>query len=104
MHLGLHVTTFNPAGGTPAIRAGLKDIAQFTDENGFYSLNPMDHFFQIGHHGPPEDPMLEAYTTLGYFAGLTEKIKLLAVVTEPAVGAGGEAGAKAGSGDGSAVG
>ena len=81
MHLGLHITTFNPAGGTKAIRADLKDIAQFTDENGFYSLNPMDHFFQIGHHGPPEDPMLEAYTTMGYFAGITEKIKLLAVVT-----------------------
>lgn len=81
MHLGLHITTFNPAGGTQAIRASVKAVAQFCDENGFYSLSPMDHFFQIGHNGPAEDPMLEAYTTLGYIAALTEKIKLLAVVT-----------------------
>ena len=81
MHLGLHVTTFNPAGGTKAIRAGLKDIAQFCDENGFYSLSPMDHFFQIGHNGPAEDPMLEGYTVLTYCAAITEKIKLLTVVT-----------------------
>jgi F420-dependent oxidoreductase-like protein len=81
MHLGLHLTTFNPAGGSNAIRSALKDIAQFSDENGFYSLSPMDHFFQIGHNGPPEDPMLEAYTTLGYLAAVTEKIKLLTVVT-----------------------
>src|SRR5215216_951230 len=81
MHLGLHITTFNPAGGTKAIRSGLKDIAQFTDENGFYSLSPMDHFFQIGHMGPAEDPMLEGYSTLSYFAAVTERIKLLTMVT-----------------------
>ncbi|MBI1259625.1 MAG: TIGR03560 family F420-dependent LLM class oxidoreductase [Chloroflexi bacterium] len=81
MHLGLHLTTFNPAGGNTAIRASVKQVAQFCDENGFYSLSPMDHFFQIGHNGPPEDPMLEAYTTLGYLAAVTEKIKLLTVVT-----------------------
>jgi len=41
----------------------------------------MDHFFQIGVIGPPEREMLEAYTTLGYFAGCTSRIKLLTLVT-----------------------
>jgi len=31
--------------------------------------------------GPPEREMLEAYTTLGYFAGCTSRIKLLTLVT-----------------------
>jgi alkanesulfonate monooxygenase SsuD/methylene tetrahydromethanopterin reductase-like flavin-dependent oxidoreductase (luciferase family) len=42
----------------------------------------MDHVWQIGHLGPPENEMLEAYTTLGYVAGKTERVRLLtAVVT-----------------------
>ena len=41
----------------------------------------MDHVWQIGHIGPPEHEMLEAYTTLGYLAAVTEKVELLAWVT-----------------------
>ena len=33
----------------------------------------MDHFFQIGVIGPPEQEMLEAYTTLGYLAARTSR-------------------------------
>jgi F420-dependent oxidoreductase-like protein len=41
----------------------------------------MDHVWQIGVIGPPEHEMLEAYTTLGYLAAKTERVKLLTVVT-----------------------
>jgi alkanesulfonate monooxygenase SsuD/methylene tetrahydromethanopterin reductase-like flavin-dependent oxidoreductase (luciferase family) len=41
----------------------------------------MDHVWQIGFLGPPEHEMLEAYTTLGYLAGKTERVKLLTMVT-----------------------
>ena len=41
----------------------------------------MDHVWQIGHIGPPEHEMLEAYTTLGWLAAKTERVKLLAMVT-----------------------
>ena len=41
----------------------------------------MDHVWQIGHIGPPEHEMLEAYTTLGYLAARTSRIKLLGWVT-----------------------
>lgn len=81
MKFGLHITNFDPAGGTSGLRKALKDVAQFTDENGFYSLSVMDHFFQVGMMGPPEMNMLEAYTTLSYCAAITERIKLLAMVT-----------------------
>jgi F420-dependent oxidoreductase-like protein len=41
----------------------------------------MDHWFQIGHVGPAEDPMLEGYTSLGYLAGLTNRMELGLLVT-----------------------
>ena len=34
-------------------------------------VSVMDHVWQIGHIGPPEHEMLEAYTTLGYLAART---------------------------------
>ncbi len=66
-----------------AIRPKLKEIVTTAEEAGFYSLWVMDHYYQIkGLFGEAyTDPMLEAYTTLGYFAGLTEKAYLGVLVT-----------------------
>src|SRR5205814_9695103 len=41
----------------------------------------MDHFFQIQSLGPPEQDMLEAYTTLGYLAANTSRAGLVTIVT-----------------------
>jgi alkanesulfonate monooxygenase SsuD/methylene tetrahydromethanopterin reductase-like flavin-dependent oxidoreductase (luciferase family) len=42
----------------------------------------MDHYFQIPPWGKPEDhPMLEAYSTLGYLAAATERIRLGVLVS-----------------------
>jgi len=41
----------------------------------------MDHYFQMEFNGGAEDPMLEAYTTLGYLAGHTSTVQLGALVT-----------------------
>ena len=41
----------------------------------------MDHVWQIGHIGPPEHEMLEAYTALGWLAAKTNRVKLLTMVT-----------------------
>ena len=35
----------------------------------------MDHFWQIRGVGPAEHEMLEAYTTLGFLAAHTEKVR-----------------------------
>ncbi len=83
MHIGLQIPSFKYPGGTPAIRPKLKEIVTTAEEAGFYSLWVMDHYYQIkGLFGEAyTDPMLEAYTTLGYFAGLTEKAHLGVLVT-----------------------
>src|SRR5206468_12171167 len=81
MQLGVHISKFTWAGGPTAIAADLKRVAQTADEAGFAKLSVMDHVWQIGHIGPPEFDMLEAYTTLGYLAAHTTRINLLAWVT-----------------------
>lgn len=83
MHIGLQIPSFKYPGGTAVIRPKLKEIVTNAEEAGFYSLWVMDHYYQIkGLFGEAyTDPMLEAYTTLGYFAGLTEKAYLGVLVT-----------------------
>lgn len=83
MNIGLQIPSFKYPGGPAAIRPKLKEILTTADESGFYSLWVMDHYYQIkGLFGEAyTDPMLEAYTTLGYMAGLTEKAYLGVLVT-----------------------
>lgn len=83
MHIGLQIPSFKYPGGTAAIRPKLKEIVTTAEESGFYSLWVMDHYYQIkGMFGEAyTDPMMEGYTTLGYFAGLTEKAYLGVLVT-----------------------
>jgi F420-dependent oxidoreductase-like protein len=90
MKVGLQINRFDFPGGAERIGSHLKDIAQASESAGFDSLWVMDHFFQLSMLGPKEDPMLEAYTTLGYLAGVTSKVMLGTMVTgviyrEPAV-------------------
>src|SRR4051812_7802556 len=81
MELGLHVSSFTWSGGPKAIAQDLTRVASYADDNGFTKLSVMDHVWQIGVVGPPEQEMLEAYTTLGYLAARTHRINLLAWVT-----------------------
>ena len=83
MHIGLQIPSFKYPGGTAAIRPKLKEIVTTAEDAGFHSLWVMDHYYQIkGLFGEAyNDPMVESYTTLGYFAALTEKAKLGVLVT-----------------------
>jgi F420-dependent oxidoreductase-like protein len=77
--LGLHLSRWD-WDGAPLVPT-LKAIARLAEDTGFVSLSVMDHFFQLPQIGPVDDPMLEAYTTLGFLAGVTAKIQLGTVVT-----------------------
>ncbi len=81
MELGLHVSNFTWPGGPSTLADDLARVAEAAEDAGFAKLSVMDHVWQIGHIGPPELDMLEAYTTLGYLAGRTSRITLLAWVT-----------------------
>ena len=81
MRIGLQIPDFNGAGGAQQLGRGLAAVARTADDAGFDSIGVMDHFFQIGVIGPPDQDMLEAYTTLGYLAACTSRARLLTLVT-----------------------
>ncbi len=81
MRFGLHIPNFTWEGGPSALAGRLTEIARGAEGAGFDRVSVMDHLWQIKPLGPPENEMLEAYTTLGYLAAQTERVKLLTVVT-----------------------
>ena len=81
MKLGLQIPNLSYAGGPPALGANLAAIAQAADDAGYGSIWLMDHLFQIPPVGPAQLEMLEAYTTLGFLAGHTSKVRLGTMVT-----------------------
>jgi F420-dependent oxidoreductase-like protein len=81
MRLGLHPMNFTWPGGPAAIAPTLDHILRDAEAAGLHSFWPMDHFFQIGVVGPPEQPMPEVYSTLSWVAARTTTLQLGAMVT-----------------------
>ncbi|HVJ95535.1 MAG TPA: LLM class F420-dependent oxidoreductase [Acidimicrobiia bacterium] len=81
MHLDLHVSRFDWAGGPAGIGPGVTRLAQRAEALGVRTMSFMDHFFQMDWFAPAEDPMLEGYTALGFVAGCTERLRLRLLVT-----------------------
>jgi F420-dependent oxidoreductase-like protein len=82
MKLGLHYWNFSTPADPARIASTLADTARVADDAGFSWFTVMDHYFQMEvAGGGAGEPMLEAYTTLGYVAARTERIKLGVLVT-----------------------
>jgi F420-dependent oxidoreductase-like protein len=73
---GLQINQFTWPGGSAAIGPTLGRVGRTADEVGLDSIWLMDHFFQIRGLGPPEAPMLEGHTALGFLAAHTERASL----------------------------
>ncbi|MEA2551404.1 MAG: hypothetical protein QOE25_1173, partial [Actinomycetota bacterium] len=79
---GLQLPSFTFDGVPDSAMFGrIADTATAAEGSGFDSFWVMDHYHQIGHIGPPSDPMLEAYTVLAGVAARTSAIRLGAMVT-----------------------
>ena len=76
MKFGLQISSFTWPGGAAAIGPTLARVVRTADQVGFDSIWVMDHFFQIRGLGPPEAPMLEGMTTLGFMAANSERARL----------------------------
>ena len=82
MKLAVHYSNFILAGAGAPLTQTLVDTARAADEGGVSTMTVMDHYFQIPPISPrAEDPMLEAYTTLGFLAGQTRNLRLSVLVT-----------------------
>ena len=76
MKLGLQIDSFTWPGGPEAIGPTLARVVRDADDAGLDSIWVMDHFFQIRGVGPPEEPMLEGWTTLGFMAAHSTRARL----------------------------
>lgn len=81
MDIGIHVVNFNYPGAPGSIAPMLANVAEAAEEIGAAHLTVMDHYFQLEMLGPPEQEMLEGYSTLSYLAGKTSSVVLSMLVT-----------------------
>ncbi|MBJ7471653.1 MAG: LLM class flavin-dependent oxidoreductase, partial [Solirubrobacteraceae bacterium] len=81
MKLAIHVPNFTLPGGPEGIAPALAATARAAEDAGVDTLTLMDHWFQMESLATAQDPMLEGYTTLGYLAGLTQRLTLGLLVT-----------------------
>ncbi|SCF04590.1 probable F420-dependent oxidoreductase, Rv1855c family [Micromonospora matsumotoense] len=81
MRLGLHYWNYSTPADPAAIAPTLIETATIAEEAGVASFTVMDHYFQMEAMAPAEEPMLEAYTTLGFVAARTSRMTLGVLVT-----------------------
>lgn len=81
MRFGFHFLDFNLPDGPASYAPALRSTAAAAEDVGASWFTVMDHYFQMEFFRTAHDPMLEAYATLGFLAGVTEKVKLGTVVT-----------------------
>ncbi len=81
LRFAVQISSF-PWGSQPTgARRWLADVARTAEQAGFAGIAVMDHLLQIPQVGRAWDPIPEAYVTLGYLAGVTERLDLGALVT-----------------------
>src|SRR3954454_17167436 len=81
MRLGVHYSNFTHPDWEHRLADRLTETARVADQGGVAQFTVMDHWFQMETLGGPVEPMLEGYTTLGYLAGRTERVRLSLLVT-----------------------
>lgn len=81
MEVDFHCWRFDWAGGPSSIGARVADLALRAEAIGIRTMSFMDHYFQMEAAAPADHPMLEGYSSLGFVAGKTERLRLRLLVT-----------------------
>ncbi|HLY13068.1 MAG TPA: TIGR03560 family F420-dependent LLM class oxidoreductase [Candidatus Limnocylindrales bacterium] len=81
MKIGLHVPATSWSGGPASLGTTLATICAAAEAAGFASIDVADHLWQHPIMGGPTESQLEAYTTLGFIAAHTQRVRLLALAT-----------------------
>jgi F420-dependent oxidoreductase-like protein len=79
--VGLHYWNYSTPADPTKIAETLAETARTAEQAGISSFTVMDHYFQMDQAAAAHEPMLEAYTTLGYVAGKTDRMTLGVLVT-----------------------
>jgi F420-dependent oxidoreductase-like protein len=81
MELGFHIADFTWSHPAAELGPTLGRVAVAAEAAGVGRLTVVDHLWQVAAYGTAEEPMLEAYTTLGYLAAVTQRVQLHTLVT-----------------------
>lgn len=83
MKLGLHINEMNWSGGPRRRRLGatLAEIVESAEDAGFDAVSFADHVWLSPYVGGPLGDHLEAYTSLGFIAARTRRVRLLTLAT-----------------------
>jgi F420-dependent oxidoreductase-like protein len=81
LEFGLQIARFQYPGAPATSADQLAAIARAAEAAGFSTITVMDHFLQIPVVGREWEDMPESYATLGFLAGVTERVSLGTLVT-----------------------
>jgi len=81
MRLSINLTNFSWPGSPEELAGQLSKVARAADTAGLDTVWVNDHLIQAEPGSPPDAEMVEAYTTLGYLASQTERVRLGTMVT-----------------------
>jgi F420-dependent oxidoreductase-like protein len=79
--LGYQIPNFTYPGGVATLFDTVQAQAREAEASGFDTVLVMDHFYQLPGIGTPDQPMMEAYSTLAALAASTSTVQLSALVT-----------------------
>jgi F420-dependent oxidoreductase-like protein len=79
--LGLHIAATDWEGGPRQLGPKLAEIVQAAEAAGFDAISVVDHVWQHPYLGGPEKSEIEGYTTLGFIAAQTRRVRLLTLAT-----------------------
>jgi F420-dependent oxidoreductase-like protein len=79
--LSINVASFAYPGGPEVLRRSLTELAGAVDDAGLDTMWVGDHLLQADPFADATDPMLEAYTTLGFLAANTSRLRLGTMVS-----------------------
>jgi len=81
MKLGLGIVDTTWQGGPPRLGSLLGEVVEAAEEAGFDTISVADHVWLHPMIGGPVGNHVEAYTTLGFIAAHTERVRLMALAT-----------------------
>lgn len=81
MRISLNITNYSGEPDAVGLGAQLVHIARAAEEAGLEGVWMPDHLLQVDPTSSPDAVMLEAYTTLGFLAARTERVRLGTMVT-----------------------
>jgi F420-dependent oxidoreductase-like protein len=81
MRISVSVTDFSFSASPAALAGRLAETARTADDGGLDTLWVADHLLQADPNSSPDSPMLEAYSTLGFLAAQTRRLRLGTMVS-----------------------